>query len=201
MTKKAKPNKRTGNLRAELLETAELRIKEGGIGALSLRKLAQDASVTTMATYHHFTNKEALLVQIAIIGFNRLGTAIMDSQSSEASQTQNIKAIMRSYVKFALDNTAVYHLMFGQEIQGKQLIPEFKEASRKNFYLMANSLKKHLEADGRVVDVDNVGISFWATLHGLVCLISDGTLFYSSRSDSKLELLIDRAAKGLYLID
>ena len=52
-----------------------------------------------------------------------------------------------------------------------------------------------------MVDLDAAGISFWGTLHGLVCLVSDGTILYSSRSDKKLEHLIDLAVKGLYYIE
>jgi AcrR family transcriptional regulator len=200
MAKKA-PRKRRSNLKGDLIEAAENRIKEGGVSALSLRKLAQDANVTTMATYHHFANKEALLVQIAVNGFDQLASMMTANLSDKATPAENVKSLMRGYFKFALENTAVYHLMFGQEIQGKPFIPEFKEASRRSFYLMANSLKKHLEADGHEVDVDAVGISFWGTLHGLVCLVSDGTLLYQSRSDEKLDQLIDRAVKGLLFID
>jgi AcrR family transcriptional regulator len=194
----ATQRKRRRNLKNDLLKAAEKRINEGGIGALSLRKLAKDTGVTTMATYHHFANKEALLVQIAISGFARLSEMMMKDCSADAGLDQNVKAIMRGYFKFALQNPYVYHLMFGQEIQAKPTIPEFKEASSKSFYLMANSIRKYLEDSGHEVDVDAVGMSFWGTLHGLVCLVTDGTILYKSRTDEKLELLIDQATKGLF---
>ncbi len=200
MPKKA-PKKRRDNLKGDLLTAAEKRIKEGGTSALTLRKLAQDTGVTTMATYHHFANREALLVQIAVNGFAQLSEMMTADLSDDATPSENVKALMRGYFKFALENTSIYHLMFGQEIQGKPLIPEFKSASRKSFYLMANALKKHLETDGGEVDADAVGISFWGTLHGLVCLVSDGTLLYKSRSDEKLDHLFDQAVKGLFYLD
>jgi len=193
--------KRRDNLKADLIAAAEKRIKEGGSSALTLRKLAQDTGVTTMATYHHFANREALLVQIAVNGFAQLADMLTADLSDDATPSENVKALMRGYFRFALENLAVYHLMFGQEIQGKPLIPEFKSASSKSFYLMANALKKHLESGGGEIDVDAVGISFWGTLHGLVCLVSDGTLLYKSRSDEKLDRLIDQAVKGLFYLD
>jgi len=194
-------NKRRGNLKEDLLKAAEKRINEGGIGALSLRNLAKDTGVTTMATYHHFVNKEALLVQIAVNGFAELSEMMIMDCSNDATPAENVKAIMRRYFKFALANPHVYHLMFGQEIQAKPTIPEFKEAARKSFYLMANTLKKHLDADGHEVDADAVGMSFWGTLHGLVCLVTDGTILYKSRSDEKLEQLIEQATKGIFYLN
>ena len=197
----AAPRKRRSNLKEDLIKAAEKRINEGGIGALSLRKLARDTGVTTMATYHHFANKKALLVQIAINGFDLLSEMMMADCSTDANLAKNVKAIMRGYFKFALENPYVYHLMFGQEIQGKPAIPEFKEASRKSFYLMANSIKQHLEDSGHNVDADAVGMSFWGTLHGLVCLVTDGTILYRSRSEEKLDHLIDQAMKGLFYLN
>ncbi len=194
------PKKRRKDLRGDLLAAAEKLISDGGITALSLRKLAQETGVTTMATYHHFANKQDLLVQIAINGFARLSEMIMKDCSDGASSDQNVKAIMTGYFRFALKKPAVYHLMFGQEIQGKLLLPEFKRASQDCFYLMANYLKKHLDASGHEVDADAVGITFWGAMHGLVCLVSDGTILYNSNSEEKLEQLIDRAVKGLFYI-
>ena len=192
--------KKKRNLRGDLLKAAQNRIQKGGIGALSLRKLAQDTGVTTMATYHHFANKEALLVQIAVDGFAELSQAMQEASDSASTQKEAVRRIMRAYFHFALEKPDIYHLMFGQAIQGKQLIPEFKEAANHSFYIMAEAIKSHLDTSGQVVDADAVGISFWGTLHGLVCLVTDGTILYKSQSDEKLERLIDRAVKGMFYI-
>ena len=196
----AATRKQKRNLREDLLEAAVNRIQGGGIGALSLRKLAQDTGVTTMATYHHFANKEALLVQIAVVGFGELSEGMQRASDSASSPKEAVKDIMRAYFNFALEKPDIYHLMFGREIQGKPLIPEFKAAANNAFYIMAGAVKSHLDARGQEVDVDAVGLSFWGTLHGLVCLVTDGTILYKSRSEEKLERLIDRAVKGLFYI-
>jgi len=49
------------------------------------------------------------------------------------------------------------------------------------------------------VDADAVGLSFRGTLHGLVCLVTDGTILYKSRSEEKMEKLIEQAVRGLFL--
>ena len=192
--------RKRGNLRKGLIKAAENRIQEGGVGDLSLRKLAKDTGVTTMATYHHFDNKEALLVQIAVDGFDELAIDMQEASDSTADPKQAVRGIMRAYFRFALKKPDIYHLMFGREIQGKPLIPEFKAAANHSFYIMADAIKSHLDASGHEVDADAVGVSFWATLHGLVCLVTDGTILYNSQSDEKLERLIDSAVKGLFYI-
>jgi AcrR family transcriptional regulator len=189
---------RKRNLREDLIAAAETRIQQGGIGSLSLRKLAKDAGVTTMATYHHFENREALLVQIAVNGFSELSELMVSASAAASTPREAVTGIMRAYFRFALEKPDIYHLMFGREIQGKPLIPEFKDAANRSFYIMANAIKSHLDDSEHDVDGDAVGVSFWGTLHGLVCLVTDGTILYQSRTDQQLEHLIDRAVKGLF---
>ncbi|MEM7705326.1 MAG: TetR/AcrR family transcriptional regulator [Pseudomonadota bacterium] len=188
------------NLRQDLIEAANSRIQKGGIGDLSLRKLAKDTGVSTMATYHHFKNKEALLVQIAVEGYEQLAEELQQASASESDPQQGLRAIMRAYFHFALKQPEIYHLMFGREIQGKSLIPEFKAAANSSFYVFAAALKKQFDASGREADADTIGMTFWGTLHGLVCLVSDGTILYNSKSSEKLDRMIEIAAKGLVYI-
>jgi AcrR family transcriptional regulator len=186
------------NLRESLVKAANKRILEGGIASLSLRKLAKDTGVTTMATYHHFRNKEALLVQIAVNGYTELAELMKKEAAAASTPREAVRRIVRVYFRFALKKPNIYHLMFGREIQGKPHIPEFKKAANESFYIMANAIKAHLDDSEHDVDADAVGLSFWCTLHGLVCLVTDGTILYQSQTDEKIERLIDRAVKGLF---
>jgi AcrR family transcriptional regulator len=192
--------KKKRNLREDLVKAAEKRIQKGGLGDLSFRKLAADTGVTTMAAYHHFANKEALLVQIAINGFEKLGQAMSEAADAASTPQQALTGIMRAYFRFALAKPDIYHLMFGPGIEGKPLIPEFKSAASNSFYVMADAIKRHLEVSGHEVDADAVGLSFWGTLHGLVCLVSDGSILYKSRSEEKVEKLIGQAVRGLFYL-
>ena len=47
--------------RARVLETAVARADDGGLEALSMRKLGQELGVEAMALYHHFANKDDLV--------------------------------------------------------------------------------------------------------------------------------------------
>ncbi|WAP58220.1 helix-turn-helix domain-containing protein [Streptomyces sp. S465] len=54
-----------GNLRAVLLDQAELVLRERGIDALSLRELAREAGVSHGAPRSHFIDRNALLDALA----------------------------------------------------------------------------------------------------------------------------------------
>jgi AcrR family transcriptional regulator len=59
--------------RERVLETAVRRADEGGIEALSMRKLGQEVGVEAMALYHHFANKDDLIDSMVDLVFGEIG--------------------------------------------------------------------------------------------------------------------------------
>ena len=194
--------KRRSNLKQDLLEAAEKRIHEGGLEALSLRKLAGDVGVTTMATYYHFANKKALLVQVAINGFNDLEQRVSAAVAEAKSPADAVDRIMQGYYAFARERPHVYHLMFGQEInREKQTIPEFKQAAQQGFHVLACAVKTHMDQSGHEVDPDAIGLCLWAILHGRICLAVEGSVLDDTRPEVQIKNLFDDAIKDLFHIN
>jgi len=189
------------NLKQKLLEAAEDRIQEHGLNGLSLRKLANDVGVTTMATYHHFANKKALLVQVAIRGFNDLEARIMAASKKADSPAEAVEFMMLAYYKFARDNSHVYHLMFGQEInEEKMTVPEFRNAAQQGFRAFASAVKIHMDQSGHQLDLDAIGLCFWAILHGRISLATEGSVLDGTRPGTQVKNLFDDAIKDLFHI-
>src|SRR5215510_3558714 len=92
-----------GDLRAALLEAAGRIVDKEGAAALSVREAARRARVSHNAPYRHFPDRQSLLAAIAAEGFARLGDALKNSHG---------KAMGEAYVHFALENPAVFRLMF-----------------------------------------------------------------------------------------
>ena len=194
--------KKRRNLKQDLLEAAEKRIHEGGLEALSLRKLASDVGVTTMATYHHCANKKALLVQIAINGFNDLERRVSAAVAKADSPADAVDRIMQGYYAFARERPHVYHLMFGQEInREKQTIPEFKQAAQQGFHVLASAVKTHMDQRGHEADPDAIGLCLWAILHGRICLAAEGSVLDETRPELEIKNLFDEAIKDLFHIN
>jgi AcrR family transcriptional regulator len=59
--------------RERVLQTAVRRADEGGIEALSMRKLGQELGVEAMALYHHFANKDDLIDSMVDLVFGEIG--------------------------------------------------------------------------------------------------------------------------------
>jgi AcrR family transcriptional regulator len=100
-----------GNLRAVLLEQAELMLRTGGIDGLSLRELARQAGVSHGAPRSHFIDRQALLDALAEQGFTQLTQDVRVALSGAGSVELRFRRVARAYIDFAVDNAALMELM------------------------------------------------------------------------------------------
>ena len=165
-----------GNLRAALIQGAlKLMEKEGE--AFSLRDLSKRVGVSPPALYSHFADKDALLVAVAICGFDKLKEELEAAISKTKDPTSQFLAMGQAYVKFGMDCPALYNLMFsGSELPAKRFkFPELTEAGGRAFESLLVMLGE-MQKSGfmRPGNVDLDGFTIWAHVHGLTSLIISG---------------------------
>ena len=97
--------------RETLLDAALRLLEERGPGALRIRDLAAAAEKSTMGVYTHFGSKQGLLEQLYLHGFRRLEDQL-NSVPSDGQGRQELLEFALAYRAFALDNEALYGLMF-----------------------------------------------------------------------------------------
>ena len=105
-----------GNLRAVLLEQAEVMLREGGVDGLSLRELARQAGVSHGAPRSHFIDRQALLDALAEQGFDQLTGRVRSALTGEGTFAERFRLLGHAYVDFAVDNAAVMELMFATKM-------------------------------------------------------------------------------------
>jgi AcrR family transcriptional regulator len=151
--------------RETLLDTALRLLEERGPGALRIRDLAAAAEQSTMGVYTHFGSKQGLLEQLYLQGFRRLEDRL--NSVPEGRGQQELLAFALAYRAFALDNEALYGLMF------ERATPDFvpSDASRlaglATFEMLADRV-----AEWRPDFTDPAAHAHlvWATMHGLVSI-------------------------------
>lgn len=193
-----------GNLRAALIQGAlKLMEKEGE--AFSLRDLAKRVGVSAPALYSHFADKDALLVAVAICGFDKLKEELEAAISKTVDPAEKFLAMGQAYVKFGRDCPALYDLMFsGSELPAKRFkFPELKEAGNRSFQaltVMLGDMQKSGYMRPGHVDLD--GFTIWAHVHGLTSLIISGRVECMSDHVEgmpvlPMEQLVDLSLKNL----
>ncbi len=191
-----------GDLRAELIRSAQTILEREGMAKLSLRAAARRTGVSQTAPYRHFTDKAALLAAVAAGGFRDLAAAMRAGAAPASDPAERMVAIGSAYLTFALEHVAVFHLMFGTEIADKSAHPELRRAADEAFAVLANQAVAGnggrpggdgapLADDGvREADAPDAAIAAWSFIHGLATLLIDGQI-RSARIDAEST---DRAA-------
>ena len=103
-----------GDLAAALVRSAITHVRNEGASSFSLRLAAKAAGVTPAAVYRHFENREALLNEVALHGFNLLAE-LMANRSSKGTGLERFSAAGMAYVQFASNEPMLFSLMYGQD--------------------------------------------------------------------------------------
>lgn len=159
-----------GALRDALVEAGLAILAEGGDpAALSLREAARRAGVSAMAPYRHFPDKEALLAAVASVGFERLASRL---KAADAGASGSVALVEQgqTYVGFALDEPALFRLMFGAAL-AKGGAAKSREGNTA-FSVLADRVGTVASAEEREV----VALHCWAIVHGLASLALDGQI-------------------------
>jgi AcrR family transcriptional regulator len=114
---------RRQNARADLLAAAWEMVREGGWSALSLRKLAGRAGITTPTVYAYFESKNAILD--AMFGEAAESFARNNAESlKDGTPQQQLVAAARRFAAFCTSDVVRYQLLFQHLIPGFHPSPE-----------------------------------------------------------------------------
>mgnify|MGYP000666344660 CR=1 FL=1 len=199
-TSAAKPSYHHGDLRQTLLAAAAEMIRDGGIEALSLRRLAERVGVSRTAPYHHFKDKHQLLCAIAEQGFrqrNLAAQALMRDEST--SMPARFRAFVHDYVKFANENSELYELMFGRTIwkQGKST-EALRNAAYPTFHHQVEMTRAWQDMGLLRKGENTLRLSqvIWGTLHGIAMLLIDGIYTDTSHVEEMCECAVSMFVEG-----
>jgi AcrR family transcriptional regulator len=108
---------------AEIVEAAWLLAAVDGIGGFSLHGLARELGIRQPSLYEYFDSKLALYDAMFADG-NRQLLARLDALDLPEDPRRALKATMRAFVDFAIEDTARQELLFARPIPGFVPSPE-----------------------------------------------------------------------------
>ncbi|HJQ45055.1 MAG TPA: TetR/AcrR family transcriptional regulator [Amycolatopsis sp.] len=173
--------------RTRLITTAVTLLTEEGVEAVTLRRIARVAGMSHGAPLRHFAGRAELLSAVATEGFAELHTRGADLP--EADPRKRLLAACRQYLGFALDNPAMFELMFRQDLTNPDVLAErHNEVLRWFTALVAQAQSGGWRAgeDGRAL-----AASLWAALHGLAALRLRAGLAEPIDVDATLEVTLN----------
>ena len=153
-------------LRQALIETAARLIATEGLGALTLRRVADEVGTSTMAIYTHFGGMDELRRAVRREGYLRLTTQIGLVQET-SDPVADLATLGGVYYENAIRNPHLYRVMFME-----QPLDEADAATGSGTYeSLVRAMRRCVEA-GRFDRADPLELAreFWALGHGMIAL-------------------------------
>ena len=157
--------------RAEIVDAAVSIVTEAGPQALTTRRLADAAGVTTMTIYSRFGGMESVSSAVFNVGFAQL-TERLRAVEATAAAAQDVLESCRAYRRFGVENPGLYSIMFERAIP---LDPEStSSAAAESFDELVGRISRLVGPAGGTATVRAHAYGLWALCHGLVNLETTG---------------------------
>ncbi|MEO8714585.1 MAG: TetR/AcrR family transcriptional regulator [Acetobacteraceae bacterium] len=161
-----------GNLREALIEATLGLIAENGPARFTITEAARRAGVSPGAPYRHFRDGEALLMEVALRGFERLADALASAwNDGRPDALAAFGAVGTAYLAFARREPAYYAAMFDSRI-AVDAYPPLQAAADRAFGVLrgaAERLATGLPPPKRPPSL-MMALHIWAMSHGIASL-------------------------------
>jgi AcrR family transcriptional regulator len=164
------------DFRDRLCEAAERLFAERGPDAVTMRQLASDLGVSPMTPYRYFEDKDDILAAVRANGFNRFAEALETARDSATGAQARGRAVSEAYMAFALEHPHSYKLMFDFNQPHAEKYPGLVAAGRRAQKTMTDHVEDALREGLMAGDPQQIGLMFWAAIHGVATLELAGML-------------------------
>lgn len=159
-----------GDLKAAMIQAALELVRKKGPRGFTLNEASRAAGVSVSAPYNHFKDKEALLIEIVLLGNRTLETELQAAADTADPPRQRLLAVYLAYVAFAQHHPDLFAVMFQSGID-KTPYPEVHASAAKAFEVGA-----HLAAqiESSQTSARHLAMAVWTMAHGFAALSHDG---------------------------
>lgn len=192
MNERAHESRRSSRgVRGKALGAATELLTKVGMENLSIRTIAARAGIGISSMYHYFPNKEELLLNIALSGFQNLKIDMRQSRDADPALSPFARAA-RVFLDKVAGNAPLYHLMFNEHLMARH--EALRTAERETFTVFSECVA----VDDRFPPAiaESLALTLWTLGRGMAASAA-------SRPDGQLtpELRASVAQAMAYLID
>jgi AcrR family transcriptional regulator len=159
-----------------MIEAGLETLRHAGLRGLGLRELARAVGVSASAPYRHFADRKALLEALAASGFERFVAAMAAAREGMPLE-EELPAMAMAYIRFAIDNPALFRLMFSAEIS------PYRDTALKQQAAAAYATIAVAAAREDKAEPAEVAVICWSFVHGLAMLVIDEQILGVAHTD------------------
>ncbi|WP_432970417.1 TetR/AcrR family transcriptional regulator [Dactylosporangium sp. CA-233914] len=184
-------------LRRDLVDAGGRLLAAEGPSALSTRRVAQQAGVSTTAVYSLFGDKAGLVREMFLAGFERLAEAFAAVPRTDDA-VADLRGLGQAYRANALANPHLYELMFGRPVPEFQPDAETAALIQPTFDALVAAVAR-CTAEGAFAPSEpyDVAVMLNGLAHGLCSLELRGALGDPDEARHHWERAFDTMVRGL----
>lgn len=171
----ARRERQKAETRQAILDAARELFVAEGVEATTMRAIAAKIGYTPTAIYHHFRDKDALIVELCMADFSALGQA-MYSIGRIDDPVERVKRMGLAYTHFALENSSQYRFMFMTsfahnmiDAHGQLLKTPDEDAYQFLFQTVKEGIDRGLYRP-ELADPVELAQMLWGAIHGVIAL-------------------------------
>jgi AcrR family transcriptional regulator len=154
------------SLRDRLIDAGLAILAEGGMEALTLRRVAARAGVSHAAPAHHFDGLPGLLTAIATRAFDRFSQATEQARDAAgASPAARLRGLCAGYLAFATHHSGLFQLMFNEPSLCRT-DPDLQKHSSRAFAILHETCRPLADPAAP----ERLQIAVWSMVHGYAML-------------------------------
>jgi AcrR family transcriptional regulator len=185
-----------GYLKDALILAGQQILEQEGVRALTMREVARRAGVSHAAPAHHFPSLGVFLAEIAARGFDEFTRTLDDARADCGSRDvgEQLCAMGRNYVRFALSHRAVFRLMFDRDTHTTPT-EALEESARRAYQRLVNAVRDLAPR------VDETELSYrvdaiWALVHGYSHLLLEGKVCHGDPTPENIDRQVTQALRA-----
>jgi AcrR family transcriptional regulator len=180
-----------GNLKEALLRAALELIAQKGPAGFTFAEAARWAGVSPAAPYRHFRDRDDLLANVALRGFEQFEAALARAwDDGRPDMFTALERMGKAYLAFARSEPAYYSAMFESGISPSST-PDLRAAGDRAFAVLREAAERlcgQMPLKGRPPAL-MVALHIWAISHGVASLFGRGDAAHRTLPMSAEELL------------
>ncbi len=161
-----------GDLKTVMIQAALKLVREKGPRGFSLNQASRTAGVSVSAPYNHFKDKDALLIEIVLLGNHTLESELRAAAESAETPEEKLLAVYLAYIEFARRHPDLFAVMFQSGID-KTPYPEVQASAAKAFGVAAD-LAFQIEPSRK--SAEQLALAIWTMAHGFAILSAEGAI-------------------------
>jgi AcrR family transcriptional regulator len=171
----ARRERQKAETRQAILDAARELFVTEGVEATTMRAIAAKIGYTPTAIYHHFRDKDALIVELCMADFSALGQAMYSIGRIE-NPVDRLRVMGLAYTDFAMENTSQYRFMFMTPLDHERIDAHgngFKRPDEDAYQFLYATVQEGI-AKGlyrpELTDPVELAQMFWGGIHGVIAL-------------------------------